>query len=42
VRAGPRHVALFADELASWQNPEQTWDMAMFGLRMEPGPAGHD
>jgi phage terminase large subunit-like protein len=30
--------ALFADELAAWQNPEQTWDMAMFGLRVEPNP----
>ena len=30
---GPQHDALWADELASWNDPQSTWDMAMFGLR---------
>ena len=34
---GPQHDALLADELASWRNPE-TWDMAMFGLRLGKRP----
>jgi hypothetical protein len=33
-----QHATLFADELAVWQNPEQTWDMAMFGSRVGPNP----
>jgi predicted phage terminase large subunit-like protein len=31
---GPQHDALWADELASWKDPQSTWDMAMFGLRV--------
>jgi len=31
---GPQHSAIWADELIAWKNPQETWDMAMFGLRM--------
>lgn len=34
---GPQHDGLLADELAAWKYPE-TWDMAMFGLRLGPNP----
>jgi phage terminase large subunit-like protein len=30
--------ALWADELAAWQYPAETWDMAMLGLRLGPDP----
>lgn len=36
---GPQHERVWADELAAWQYPEDTWDMAMFGLRV-PGLLG--
>jgi phage terminase large subunit-like protein len=35
---GPEHDALWADELASWNNPQATWDMAQFGLRIGAHP----
>ncbi len=35
---GPQHDALWADELASWKDPQATWDMAMFGLRVGVHP----
>ena len=35
---GPQHDTLWADELASWQHPRETWDMAMFGLRLGERP----
>jgi len=35
---GPQHDALWADELAAWADPEATWDMAMFGLRLGTNP----
>jgi phage terminase large subunit-like protein len=35
---GPQHDALWADELASWKDPQSTWDMAMFGLRVGVHP----
>jgi phage terminase large subunit-like protein len=35
---GPQHDALWGDELASWKDPQSTWDMAMFGLRVGAHP----
>src|SRR5665213_1505306 len=35
---GPQHDLLWADELASWQYVLETWDMAMFGLRLGNAP----
>jgi len=35
---GPQHDSLWADELASWHDPQSTWDMAMFGLRVGAHP----
>jgi phage terminase large subunit-like protein len=34
---GKQHEKLWADELASWRNPE-SWDQAMFGLRLGANP----
>jgi phage terminase large subunit-like protein len=34
---GPQHDCLWGDEPASWRRPE-TWDMAMFGLRLGDDP----
>lgn len=34
---GPQHDGLWADELAAWRYPE-TWDMALFGLRLGKNP----
>jgi len=34
---GPQHDAIWADELAAWKDAQDSWDMAMFGLRL-----GHD
>src|ERR1035441_9630018 len=34
---GPQHDGLWADEVGSWKYPE-TWDMAMFGLRLGNDP----
>jgi phage terminase large subunit-like protein len=30
---GPEHDALWGDEVASWNDAQTVWDMAMFGLR---------
>lgn len=35
---GPQHDRLWCDELASWFDPQDTWDMAMFGLRLGGDP----
>ncbi len=35
---GPQHSAIWADELCAWSNGQQTWDMAMFGLRLGRSP----
>lgn len=35
---GPQHDRLWADELASWKYLRDTWDMAMFGLRLGDRP----
>lgn len=35
---GPQHCRGWFDELAAWQYDEETWDMAMFGLRLGPKP----
>lgn len=34
---GPQCQALWADEPCAWRHPE-AWDMAMFGLRLQPRP----
>lgn len=34
---GPQHEYLWADELCAWRRPE-TWDLAMFGLRLGKNP----
>lgn len=35
---GPQSDALWADELAAWRRGQDTWDMAMFGLRLGNDP----
>ena len=35
---GPQHECLWADELAAWKYLQDTWDMAMFGLRLGDKP----
>jgi phage terminase large subunit-like protein len=35
---GPQHEFIWCDELAAWQNAEETWDMAMMGLRLGKAP----
>lgn len=35
---GPQHDSMWADELAAWRNDKDTWDMAMFGLRLGEAP----
>ena len=35
---GPQHHAAWADELASWKYPDETWDMLQFGLRLGDVP----
>jgi phage terminase large subunit-like protein len=35
---GPQHDAAWCDELAAWNNPSDTWDMLMFGLRVGAHP----
>ena len=35
---GPNHQILWADEICFWEYPQETWDMAMFGLRLPPDP----
>lgn len=35
---GPQHDKIWADEPAAWEYPQETWDMAMFGLRLGRQP----
>lgn len=35
---GPQHDRLWCDELAAWKYLRETWDMAMFGLRLGDQP----
>ncbi|QKV20609.1 DNA-packaging protein [Oricola thermophila] len=35
---GPQHERIWADELAAWRYLRETWDMAMFGLRLGDDP----
>ncbi|GEO17533.1 DNA-packaging protein [Microvirga aerophila] len=35
---GPQFEAAWADELAKWKHPEETWDMLQFGLRLGAHP----
>lgn len=37
---GPQHQRLWCDEMAAWANHtrQETWDLAMFGLRLPPDP----
>jgi hypothetical protein len=35
---GPQCYKLWADELAAWQYPQETWDMALLGLRLGEFP----
>lgn len=35
---GPNHDTAWADELASWEYGQDTWDMLMFGLRIGDQP----
>lgn len=35
---GPQHDAAWCDELAAWDNREETWDMLQFGLRLGDNP----
>lgn len=35
---GPQFSAAWCDELAKWKNPQQTWDMLQFGLRLGEQP----
>lgn len=35
---GPQHDFLWGDELAAWNDPQATWDMAQFGLRLGTRP----
>jgi phage terminase large subunit-like protein len=35
---GPQHHAAWCDELAKWPDPQATWDMLWFGLRLGDAP----
>jgi len=35
---GPQYECAWCDELAAWNNAEDTWDMAQFGLRLGKHP----
>lgn len=35
---GPQFDAAWCDELAAWNEPQQTWDMLQFGLRLGSNP----
>lgn len=35
---GPQHEKAWADELASWRYPRETWDNLMFGMRLGENP----
>lgn len=35
---GPQHQKIWADEAGAWMHAQDTWNMAMFGLRVPPSP----
>ena len=35
---GPQHADIWCDELAAWQYAQETWDMALMGLRLGARP----
>jgi len=35
---GPQHHFAWCDELAAWENPDDTWDMLQFGMRLGDHP----
>jgi len=35
---GPQNARIWCDEVAAWQYDEETWDMAMMGLRLGKSP----
>ncbi len=35
---GPQFAAAWSDELGKWKNPDATWDMLQFGLRLGTNP----
>lgn len=35
---GPEHMKIWADEVAAWVHPQETWDMSMLGLRQGSSP----
>lgn len=35
---GPQHQKIWADEVGAWYDAQETWNMAMFGLRVPPSP----
>lgn len=35
---GPQHHKIWCDEVGAWKYPTDTWDMAMFGLRLGDNP----
>lgn len=37
---GPEHDTYWADEVAAWKYPRETWDNLMFGFRIGPDPRG--
>jgi phage terminase large subunit-like protein len=37
---GPAHHLFWADEIASWHYPKETWDNLMMGLRLGDNPRG--
>lgn len=40
VLRGPQHDGYWADEVAAWIYPQETWDNLMFGLRLGEHPRG--
>lgn len=37
---GPQHDTYWADEVAAWKYPRETWNNLMFGFRIGPDPRG--
>jgi phage terminase large subunit-like protein len=35
---GPNHMAVWCDEVATWKDAQEVWDMMMFGLRLGRSP----
>lgn len=35
---GPQHHFLWCEEMSSWNNPQEAWDMSAFGLRLGDRP----